>query len=193
MDKFFFYTDILMALSFAFITFFSHYFFEKNIAKSISPGIFFVLTIQKALSVYTTPFDYQNGYAWLIIAYLFHTIIDCFFIYQHKSLLIHHIVTFIPGLFSLFNYNLRNITIVFLGSDIFPVITAIYHNTNNKKIKCILNIIRIIIIIFYRLPFTILILQGLSNILFILTSIFLVTDIYWAFLMIRKVNKELSF
>ena len=43
MDNYFFYTDILMALSFAFITFFSHYFFEKNIAKSISPGIFFVL------------------------------------------------------------------------------------------------------------------------------------------------------
>lgn len=178
MDNYFSYTDIFMALPFAFITFFAHFLFEKNIAKSISPGIFFVLTIQKALSVYTNPFGYQPGYAWLILAYLFHTIIDCFFIYQHQTLLIHHVVTFIPGQFSLFNYNLRNITIVLLGSDIFPVITAIYHNTNNKKLKCILNIIRIIIILFYRIPFTILILQGLSNILFILTSIFLVTDMY---------------
>lgn len=40
-DNYFSYTDIFMDLPFAFITFFAHFLFEKNIAKSISPGIFF--------------------------------------------------------------------------------------------------------------------------------------------------------
>ena len=140
-------------------TLFFHKLFPVNIAKGIIPSL---------IGIYSLPIIYNNNlnvnifensnsekYLSLITSYLGHILIDIYFIRKDYGLVIHHLITFIGAFFSLLIRNLRNISISMIGSEILTLVTILTNLSlvnKNRNIKKILNFVKILIIVIYRIP-----------------------------------------
>ena len=87
---------------------------------------------------------------------------------------------------SILNYNIRNISISLIVTEIIPVLTVLRHNPN-KKIKNLSNIVRISIHLFYRIPYAFNVLFKSNQIVLKTACLsFLSIDFYWIFLSLKS-------
>lgn len=174
--------DIILCSGFA--RYFIGKIFNQHIGKSLIP---FIISLFCYKHFTLEPFIKRRVNKTILYTFIGHTIVDTFYIYKSKSLLLHHLLSIYVSLKARYNIYYSNIIYAAYISEIYPFIGALISVSKVAKHKKWLNFIRILLVCCYRIPYTCYAIYKAEEfpIIRLLGCAYLPLDLYWLKSMLR--------
>ena len=158
--------------------------FNQHIGKSLIP---FIISLFCYKHFTFEPFIKRRVNKQILYTFIGHTIVDSFYIYKSKSLLLHHLLAIYVSLKARYNIYYSNIIYAAYISEIYPFIGALISISKIPKHKKWLNFIRILLVCFYRLPYSFYTIYKARDfpIIRLIGCVYIPLDLYWLKSMLR--------